>query len=83
MVRSFGDETLRTMSAPMVLPTIELFGDRDPLLSIYGLGDRIPVEIPNRPSFAHVHGQRLRLNEIDVVIDDMDHENVQVEASIA
>lgn len=82
LIEAFGDETLRTHSSPSVLPTIELFGDRDPILSVYNLGDRIPLEIPNRPSFGHVHGQRVRLNEIDVNVDENDHEDVAVEASI-
>jgi hypothetical protein len=82
LVEDFGDETLRTGSSPSVLPTIELFGDRDPILSVYNLGDRVPLEIPDRPSFGHIHGQMLRLNELDVTIDANDHEDVKVEASI-
>jgi hypothetical protein len=82
LVQSFGDEVIRTSSSPSILPTIELFGDRDPILNVYNLGDRVPLEIPDRPSFAHVHGQMLRLNEIDVTWDDNDYEDVKVEASI-
>lgn len=82
LVQSFGDELIRTSSSPSILPTIELFGDRAPILNVYNLGDRVPLEVPNRPSFAHIHGQMLRLNEIDVTVDDNDHEDVSVEASI-
>jgi hypothetical protein len=83
LIQDFGDETLRTASSPSTLPTIELFGDRDPILGVYGLGDRVPLEIPDRPSFAHIHGQYLRINEIDVTVDANDHEDVSIEASIA
>jgi hypothetical protein len=82
LIQDFGDETLRTSSSPSTLPTIELFWDRDPILGVYRLGDRVPLEIPDRPSFSHIHGQLLRINEIDVAIDDNDHEDVAIEASI-
>lgn len=82
LIQDFGNETIRTSSSPSTLPTIELFGDRDPILGVYGLGDRVRIEIPDRPSFAHIHGQMLRINEIDVTVDENDHEDVKVEASI-
>jgi hypothetical protein len=83
LIQSFGDETLRTHSSPLALTTIELHGDREPILGVYGLGDRMPLEIPNRPSFGHVHNQRLRVNEIDITVDELDKEDVSIEASIA
>jgi hypothetical protein len=52
------------------------------VLSVYNLGDRVPLDLSGKPSFGHIHGQWLRINEIDVTPDENDHEDVKVEASI-
>jgi hypothetical protein len=80
---SQGDERLRTNAYPLVLPAITLDGNKRPFLGAYWLGDRVPLQIPGRSSFAHLDGQMARINEIDITVSDLDHEDIAVQASLA
>jgi len=82
LLTGYGNETLRTNSYPLVIPDITLQSRTNPPLGEYWIGDRVKLAIPGRSSFGHLDGQMVRINEIDVSVDNNDHETISVKVSI-
>jgi hypothetical protein len=73
-----GDETLRLYAAPMTIPDVVLDGTKEPHLGAYWIGDWVRFSVPKRPAFAILNGQTWRINQIDVTIDQNDHEEIRL-----
>ena len=77
-LQDFGDESLRTFAAPLVIPEVTLRSGKEPPLGAYWLGDWVRFDIPNRSAFATVHNQLLRIVQIQVSLNDLDTEEVRL-----
>lgn len=75
---SFGDETLRIFSQPLIIPDVTLRSGKEPPLGAYGLGDWVKFNIPGRPAFANIHNTHQRIQEIAVSLNDMDTEEIRL-----
>lgn len=75
---SFGDETLRIFSLPLIIPDVTLRSGKEPPLGAYSLGDWVKFNIPGRPAFANVHNTHQRIQEIAVSLNDMDTEEIRL-----
>ena len=77
-LQSFGDETLRTFSTPLVIPNVVLRSGKEPPLGAYWIGDWVRFSLPNRPTFASLHNRLLRVVGISVSLNDLDTEEVRL-----
>lgn len=73
-----GDETLRLSASPTTIPDIVLDGTQEPYLGAYWIGDRIKLDVDAGSAFAVLDGQTWRINEIDVTVDENDHETIRL-----
>ncbi|MDP9356961.1 MAG: siphovirus ReqiPepy6 Gp37-like family protein [Chloroflexota bacterium] len=72
-----GDESLRLGSSPTTVPDVTLDGATEPRLGFYWIGDRVRFAVSD-PAFAVLDGQTWRINEIDVTVDENDHETIRL-----
>lgn len=73
-----GDETLRLYANPTTIPDVTLDGTQDPPLGAYWIGDRVRFQVDAGPVFGALSDQVWRINEIDVTLDDNDHEAISL-----
>ncbi len=73
-----GDETLRLSASPTTIPDITLDGTQEPFLGAYWIGDRVKIDVDAGSAFSALDGQTWRINEIDVTVDENDHETIRL-----
>ena len=79
----YGDESLRKYATPTAIPDVTLDGNVEPFLGAYWIGDWVPFQVSAGSSFAALNGQTLRINEIDVTVDQNDSEDIRLKVGYA
>lgn len=79
----YAAEELRKYAAPTYIPDILLDGNKEPYLGAYWIGDWVPLQIDAGSAFAGLNGQTLRINEIDVTINENDSEEARLKVGYA
>jgi hypothetical protein len=79
----YAGEELRKYAGPTHIPDLILDGTKEPFLGSYWIGDWVPLRIDAGSAFASLNGQILRINELDVTINENDAEDVRLKVGYA